>query len=234
MFLTAIYLSLVHVLHFISFITVYWYLFLDVKQGIISPKTTPVSLSVVMMSWNSETGEVSVNGAGQFSSIATAKCFHCQHYLQHIVRPLMVCVYFVTSFYVQGHELIIISLTHCQDKHSRNKREWNYSMPKLMERFYYYNIFAMYWSALRISEDDQIFSSIPLLQRGRYNVDVIELLCVDTVLTNKLYMKSSLSHWHTLNVLSSQPIPTTYLRSFGQWDVHFSQRRYSEKSIICA
>lgn len=67
-------------------------------------------------------------------------------------------------------------------------------MPKRMEGFYCYAIFVMCWSALRISEDEQTFSSIPLLQRGRYNVDFIELFCVGTVLANKLYMKVSLSH----------------------------------------
>lgn len=91
--------------------------------------------------------------------------------------------FIITSSYVSAHELTIISLTHCQDKHSRNKRESNYltcSHAKAKGKMLLLLCFVcvMCQSALRVSKDEQIFSSTPLLQRGRYNIDHIELFGV--------------------------------------------------------
>lgn len=51
------------------------------------------------MCWKPETGDVSVNTADSFGSIATADGFHCQRYFQQFEM-------------VWTHKLTIISLTH--------------------------------------------------------------------------------------------------------------------------
>lgn len=51
----------------------------------------------------------------------------------------------------------------CEDEHSGNKKTfiWRVAMPKLKERLSYWAVFTvMCPSALRVSEDEQIFSSI--------------------------------------------------------------------------
>lgn len=51
-------------------------------------------------------------------------------------------------------------------------------MPKLMERCYYYAVFAMCWSALRISKDEQVVSGTAAIQGRRYSVDSSEFFCL--------------------------------------------------------
>ncbi len=119
---------------------------------------------------------------------------------------------------MSAHELTIISLARCQDKRSRNKRESNdltCSHAKARGIIIIITIIVLCLPCVSLLSGSvkmsRFFSSIPLLQRRRYSVDFIELFCVGTVLTNKLYMKISLP------VLSSQHT----LRSFSQCDIYF-------------
>lgn len=68
-------------------------------------------------------------------------------------------------------QVTFISLTYCVYKHSRNKTGWDKKKScshakakrKILLLLCYVSDYALCWSALRIREDDQIFSSIPLL-----------------------------------------------------------------------